>query len=176
MRVFTYCSCRSSRYGFQYCHFTSDSKEKKQSLLSSELSESKSVNAEFIKWCEKYNGWQLVLLQNSQKTNYLLMVGQLEKSRELEKQIKKSRGEPVSNDNGLDSEYYMTLGFLGNAVEIKKLAVFLLKEYKKDGYCELFDKLEKTIRKTEDSTRYEIEIQSRCKRNREERRVSKKVF
>lgn len=160
MLVFTHCSCRSSRYGYQYSYFPSDSKEKKQSLLFSELSESNSINAEFIKWCENYNGWQLALWQSSGKEKYLLMVGQLEKSRELEKKIQKKRGVPISNENSLDSDYYMTIGWLGDAEEIKRLTVFLLKEYKKDGYRDLFNRLELTIRKSSDAERYEIDTES----------------
>lgn len=160
MRVFTYCSCRSSHYGYQYCTFTSDSKEKKQSLLFSELSESNSINAEFIKWCENYNGWQLALQQSATKKHYLLMVGQLEKSRELEKRIQKMHGTPISDKVCPDSDYYITIGWLGNSEEIKYLSVFLLKEYKKDGYRDLFNKLEPTIGKTSDATRYEIDTKS----------------
>ena len=160
MRVFTYCSCRSSQYGYQYSYFTSNSKEKKQSLLSSELSKSNLINAEFIKWCENYNGWQLALWHFSNTKKYLLMVGQLEKSRELEKKIQKRRCVSIPNENSLDSDYYMTIGWLGCAEEIKRLTVFLLKEYKEDGYRNLFNKLELTINKSSDARRYEIDTES----------------
>lgn len=160
MRVFTYCSCRSSRYGYQYCCFTSDSKEKKRSLLSLKLSESNPINAEFIKWCEYYNSWQLALRKLSSRKEYLLMVGQLEKSRELEKKIRKRRNDPIPNENGFDSDCYITVGWLGNAEEIKRLSVFLLKEYKKDGYRDLFNKLEPTIKRTDNAAGYEIDTES----------------
>ncbi len=161
MLVFTYCSYRSSHYGYQYCNFTSDSKEKKQSLLSSELSKSNLIDVKFIEWCENRNGWQLALQQltnkKNNKGNYLLMIGQLEKSRELEKKIEKHKGMFIQDENNLDSDYYITIGWLGNDEEIQRLSVFLLEEYKKDGYRDLFNRLELTIRKTDDSTRYEID-------------------
>jgi hypothetical protein len=88
------------------------------------------------------------------------MVGQLEKSRELEKKIKKWTGDRNFDENSLDSDYYMTLGFLGSLKEIKRLAVYMLKQYKLDGFSSLFDNLENTIRKTDDATRYEINTHS----------------
>lgn len=160
MFVFTYCSYRSSRYGYQYCNFTSNSKEKKQSLLSSELSKCNSVNAKFIEWCENFNGWQLALQQLINKESYLLMIGQLEKSRELEKKIEKHKGRLIQDENSLDSDYYITIGWLGNGEEMQRLSVFLLEEYKKDGYRDLFNRLEHTISKTNDATRYEIDTES----------------
>lgn len=54
----------------------------------------------------------------------------------------------------------MTIGWLGDAEEIKRLTVFLLKEYKKDGYRDLFNRLELTIRKSSDAERYEIDTES----------------
>lgn len=163
MLILTYCSCRSSHYGYQYCYFTSECTEKRLSFLSSELSELPEcgrIPKEFIKWCENFNGWQLALRKSPNKEQYLLMVGQLEKSRELEKKIRKRNGDTNFDENSLDSDYYMTLGFLGSLKEIKNLAVFMLKEYKHDGFRRLFNDLENTIRKTDDATRYEIDTQS----------------
>lgn len=156
MLIFTYCSCRSSRYGYQYSYFSSECTETIYSLLSSELSESNAIHKEFIKWCENYSGWQLALRQGKQKDKFLLMVGQLEKSRELEKKIQIKRGNAQGDLNSLDSDYYMTLGFLGSSQEIKKLTVFMMREYMKDGYRSLFNRLEGTINKTDDATRYVI--------------------
>ena len=85
------------------------------------------------------------------------MAGQLEKSRELEKKNRKSRGETDFDENGLDSIFYMTLGFCGTAAEIKPIAVFLLKQCKQDGFRELFNALEKTIHQSADAARYEID-------------------
>jgi Holliday junction resolvase len=163
MLIFTYCSCRSLHYGYQYCRFSSEDTEKKLSFLSSELSElpeRERIPKEFIKWCENFNGWQLALRKSPNKEQYLLMVGQLEKSRELEKKIKKWTGDRNFDENSLDSDYYMTLGFLGSLKEIKRLAVYMLKQYKLDGFSSLFDNLENTIRKTDDATRYEINTHS----------------
>lgn len=155
MDIFTYCSCRSSRYGYQYCCFTSECTDTKLSFLSSELSECKVRSEEFVKWCENYNGWQLALISKN-KDKHLLMVGQLEKSRELEKKIQKKKGNLNFDENSLDSDYYMTLGFLGSSKEIKRVTVFMLQEYKNDGFRNLFNRLEGTIRKTDDAARYEI--------------------
>ena len=83
--------------------------------------------------------------KENKKDKFLLMVGQLEKSRELEKRIQIKRGNSNDNLNSLDSDYYMTLGFLGSSQEIKKLTVFMMKEYMKDGYRSLFNRLEGTI-------------------------------
>lgn len=156
MQVYTYCSCRSSHYGYQYSSFSSDSKGIVKSMLSGEMSEHNVISREFIEWCENKSGWQLVLVKNQYKDKYLIMAGQLEKSRELEKNKRKSRGETNFNENSLDSDFYMTLGFCGTAEEIKQIAVFLLNQYK-DGFCDLFNTLEKTIKKAEDATRYEID-------------------
>lgn len=157
MLVFTYCSSRSSRYGYQYSYFSSDSTKAVCSFLSSEMSGQTAISKEFIKWCENYNGWQLALRKSKQKDEYLLMVGQLEKSRELEKKIQMKRGNTDLDLNSLDSDYYISLGFLGSSNEIKRITVFMLREYKNDGFRALFNLLEKSIRKIEDATRYEID-------------------
>ena len=160
MLIFTYCSCKSSHYGYQYCYFTSNCSDNKLSFLSSELSECNAISKEFIKWCENISGWQLVLRKSQTKEKYLLMVGQLEKSRELKKKIQKTNGNLNFDENSLDSDYYMTLGFLGSSQEIKGLTFFMMREFKKDGFQSLFNRLEDTIRKTDDATRYEINTKS----------------
>lgn len=154
MRIYTYCSCRSSRYGYQYASFDSDSTDIARSMLSSERCDV--ISEEFTKWCEDRSGWQLVLERGVGGDKYLLMAGQLEKSKELEKKERKRRGETDFNENHLDSDFYMTLGFLGTASEIKPVAMFLLEQYEDDGFRELFNRLEKIIRKAWDAARYEI--------------------
>lgn len=159
MRIYTYCSYRGSHYGYQYSSFNYDSKGSVKSMLSEEMhGHNKKIPGEFIKWCENKNGWQLVLEKVPNKDKYLIMVGQLEKSREFEKKKRKSKsgGETDFDENSLDSDFYMTFGFYGTAVEIKPLIVYLLKQYK-DGFRELFNKLEETIKKSEDAKRYEID-------------------
>lgn len=118
------------------------------------MSEHNEFPKEFFDWCENKSGWQLVL-EKLDKDNYLVMAGQLEKSRELEKKKLKSKGETAFDENSLDSDFYMTLGFCGTAEEIKPIAKILLNEFK-DGFCKLFNTLENTIRRSEDAARYEI--------------------
>ena len=165
MHIYTYCSNKGSRYGYQYASFTFKSGNK---LVESRGSAEKSgtveylneISEEFIRWCEKKNGWQLVL-EKIGDNKYILMAGQLEKSRELKKKQNESKayaytGTSEEEKNNQDSGLYMSLGFQGTASEIKPIAIFMVKQYK-DGFCQLFDQLEKTVSKSADATKYEID-------------------
>lgn len=151
MDIFTYCSYRSSRYGYQYATFSSKSNGTISSIISSEMKKNIILN-EFVDWCENKSNWQLVLKRIANTKKYLIMVGKLEESRELKKILEYKKG----NDDNFDSDYYMTLGFYGNISEIKPLAFYLLNEYT-DGFRSLFDRLESTISKSCDAARYEID-------------------
>lgn len=155
MDIFTYCSYRSSQFGFQYSHFKSDSTDDVSSILPIEKNSQEKIPKEFLKWCYNYSGWQLVLKQYSNQ--YFLMIGQLEKSRILDKVEQETRGNIYSNMNNLDSDYYMTIGFLGELDIISKVTQVFIQEYLNDGYRGIFNDFESSIKKNKDFTRYIID-------------------
>lgn len=170
MDIYTYGSNRGSCYGYQYSCFSLDRPEKKIVTskcarsdffkASEKLLDSFEASKEFAKWCENRNGWQLVL-KKMENDQYLLMAGQLEKSRELKKKINESTAYfyfDKSKQNDQDSGLYINLGFCGEASEIKLIAASLVRQLHKDGFYGLFNKIEKTIRKSEDASRYEINV------------------
>ncbi len=151
MDIYTYCSYRGSRKGFQFCHFSSIQKDKVQSLLSSELSgKSDIINEEFKNWCENESEWNLVFKKTENKNRFLLMVHQLEKS-------KINRGPADCHENSTESDFYMSLCFSGSLNEIEKYFRYFLKSYKNDGFRSIYNRLENTLSKSDDLLRYIID-------------------
>lgn len=145
MQIFTYCSYKNSRNGFQYAKFRSNVGHIIKSEIKTPKGNISSEFREFVNWCENITDWQLVVERVPHAEKYLVMVGQLEKSRKLNETGKK------------DSDFYMTLGFSGSFEEIKPIAIYLLKAYNEDGFRSLFDKLENTISKSDDAMTYKID-------------------
>ncbi|MEE5993314.1 MAG: hypothetical protein V3G42_08740 [Oscillospiraceae bacterium] len=154
MKVYTYCSYRSSRYGYQYAMFLANSVDTIRSMLASESAGR--IPEEFMQWCENRSNWQLVL-EKTAKNKYWLMAGQLEKSRRLERKRKLQQEKGFFDENSTDSPFYMTIGFYGTAEEIQPIAANFLIAYQKDGFQALFNQLEKTIQKTKDAEHYLIQ-------------------
>ena len=141
MKVYAYCSYRNSRYGFQYCEINLHEKVC-FSMLAKETAGQ--IPKEFVQWCEQDSNWHLVLKKDQNQPDYYwLMVGRLEHSRRIEKKQ--------------DSDFYMTLGFYGKAGEIKYSAIGFALAYQ-DGFQEIFNQLETTISKTEDSSNYQFNV------------------
>jgi len=167
MKIYSHANYKGSLRGFQFADISL--KGSTESFLLTDMPLSFPGIVRY--WCEQKAGWKLIL-QKIDDTTGILLFGRMERARELDlkqairqaelsESIRKYNVEIVTETPEqdlfrLESNFYITLAFIGKITNLRKMACGFLKALLTDGGREIFNDVEKAFSKSADQTRYYV--------------------